>query len=159
MDFCPNYMRLFPDCKVFPKSNDSFSPKYSLETRATYRIARARLDYRLSNYRSNSGLQYAASDGNQRIGGHVLNTSEATVSVDRKVVNVVATVNDCPVSCSITRIALERYFWAPVDASDSSLVKACDNGRQRILAVIERKHLRDKSKHIVLDVADFEPKF
>jgi hypothetical protein len=69
-------------------------------------------------------------------------TTEATVSSDGKMVVFVTVARGHPVRCSITRDALELYFWAPLGANEARLLKAYVDGHKRIAAAVERKMLR-----------------
>jgi hypothetical protein len=57
--------------------------------------------------------------------------------------------------CSITRSALEQYFWTPVGAHDARLLKALNDGHNRIAAAAERKMLRTPGEPIKLNDTDF----
>jgi len=80
---------------------------------------------------------------------------EASISSDGKLVVFVAHVRGRAVQCSITRDVLEQYFWAPTGASDARLLKAYQDGHNRIAAAVERKILRTSSEPIKLNAADF----
>ncbi|MFL9912838.1 DUF1488 family protein [Paraburkholderia sp. RL17-337-BIB-A] len=41
--------------------------------------------------------------------------------------------------CAITREALEVHFWLPPRAKASRMLKAFDDGRNRVVAVAQRK--------------------
>lgn len=59
------------------------------------------------------------------------------------------------VRCTITRAALEQYFWAPTGADDARLLKAYIDGQKRITAAVERKKLKSPDEPIKLTAADF----
>jgi hypothetical protein len=82
-------------------------------------------------------------------------TTEISVSPDGKLVAFVAFARGRAVQCSITRDALEQYFWAPIGADDTRLLKAYTVGHNRIAAAIERKILRVPDEPIRLNAADF----
>jgi hypothetical protein len=82
-------------------------------------------------------------------------TAEASVSSDGKRVIFVAHVRGRAVQCSITRVALERYFWVPIGADDARLLKAFNDGHTRIAAAAERKVLRAPGESIKLSDTDF----
>jgi hypothetical protein len=82
-------------------------------------------------------------------------TAEASISSDGKLVIFTALSRGQVVQCSITRDALEQYFWAPIGADDAHLVKAYIDGQKRITAVVERKMLKSPDEPIKLTTADF----
>ncbi|QSN65053.1 MULTISPECIES: DUF1488 family protein [unclassified Caballeronia] len=79
----------------------------------------------------------------------------ATISADRATVSFVAFSREREIHCNITRKALEQCFWAPVGASDERLLKALNDGYERISARVHRKFLAHPSNSIHLDVIDF----
>lgn len=60
------------------------------------------------------------------------------------------------VRCSITRDALELFFWLPPEANEARLLKAFTDGRSRIVALAVRIALRTRSDTLTLTAADFE---
>ena len=66
-----------------------------------------------------------------------------------------AHVGERSVQCSIAREALERYFWAPVGASDAQLLKSYVDGRKRIEAIVCRKLLATQGEAVGLSMSDF----
>ncbi|MDR5755114.1 MULTISPECIES: DUF1488 family protein [unclassified Caballeronia] len=58
--------------------------------------------------------------------------------------------------CSITREALEDHFWLERPADDSRLLRAFSDGRERIVAIAERKARRSAVEMIKLTSHDFE---
>jgi hypothetical protein len=80
---------------------------------------------------------------------------EASVSSDGKLVAFVAHIRGRAVQCSITRSALEQYFWVPIGANGAHLLKALIDGHSRIAAAVERKMLRAPGEPIKLKDADF----
>jgi len=70
-----------------------------------------------------------------------MGVSELTPKVapcERKVVFRLRTER-LDVECAITREALEEHFWLPLQAGQTRMLKAFVDGRQRIIAVAERK--------------------
>jgi hypothetical protein len=82
-------------------------------------------------------------------------TVEANVSTDGKLVEFVVFVRGRMVQCSIARDVLEQYFWAPIGANDTRLLKAYTDGYKRIAAAVERKVLKGSAEPIKLHAADF----
>lgn len=60
------------------------------------------------------------------------------------------------VRCSITRDALEQFFWLPPEANEARVLKAFSDGRSRIAALAARMALRARSDSLTLTAADFE---
>ena len=60
------------------------------------------------------------------------------------------------VRCSLTRDALERFFWLPPDANEARVLKAFADGRNRIFALAARRAMRDKTDSLKLAARDFE---
>jgi hypothetical protein len=60
------------------------------------------------------------------------------------------------VRCSISRDALEQFFWLPPDADETRVLKAFSDGRGRIVALAVRMALRARSDTLTLTAADFE---
>ena len=80
---------------------------------------------------------------------------DAVVSGDRSIVVFDAHVGGRSVHCSISREALEQYFWAPVGASDAQLLKSYADGRKRIEAIVSRKLLAAPGEAVGLSMSDF----
>ena len=80
---------------------------------------------------------------------------DAVVSGDRNLVVFDAHFRERFVQCSIARVALEQYFWAPAGASDAQLLKSYSDGRKRIEAMIGRKILAAPGEVIGLSMSDF----
>jgi hypothetical protein len=57
--------------------------------------------------------------------------------------------------CAITREALEVHFWLPPGADASRMLKTFANGRNRIVAVAERKMLARPDQPVRLTSNDF----
>lgn len=58
-------------------------------------------------------------------------------------------------TCAITREALEVHFWLASRADASRMLKAFDDGRNRIVAVAERKMLARPGHPVRLTSHDF----
>jgi hypothetical protein len=80
---------------------------------------------------------------------------DALVSGDRSFVVFDAYLRERSVQCSIARAALEQYFWAPVGASDTQLLKSYADGRKRIEAIVCRKLLATQGEAVGLSMSDF----
>ena len=78
-----------------------------------------------------------------------------TISADRASVSFVAFSREQAIQCNITRKALEQCFWVPAGASDERLLKALNDGYERISARVHRKFLAHPSSSVHLDVMDF----
>ncbi|CAE6816159.1 hypothetical protein R75461_05880 [Paraburkholderia nemoris] len=59
------------------------------------------------------------------------------------------------VECAITREALVVCFWLPADADSDRMLKTFADGRQRIIAVAERRMRARPDQTIELAIADF----
>ncbi|MGY6258693.1 DUF1488 family protein [Paraburkholderia caledonica] len=59
------------------------------------------------------------------------------------------------VECAITREALVECFWLPADADSDRMLKKFADGRQRIIAVAERRMRARPDQTIELTIADF----
>ncbi|KAE8754079.1 DUF1488 family protein [Paraburkholderia madseniana] len=57
--------------------------------------------------------------------------------------------------CAITREALEAHFWLPPGADEVRTLKTFADGRERIIAVAERKMLARPDQPVLLTIADF----
>jgi len=60
------------------------------------------------------------------------------------------------VKCTVSRESLQHYFWLQPDADDARVLKIFNDGRQRIVAVAERKARRLATASIHLEAADFQ---
>jgi hypothetical protein len=58
-----------------------------------------------------------------------------------------------PVTCVVSRAALEAYFWLAPSADDARTLKVFHDGFGRIHAIAERKLLAHPSKHLELSTA------
>jgi hypothetical protein len=59
------------------------------------------------------------------------------------------------VKCTISRESLQHYFWLQPGADDARVLRIFNDGRQRIVAVAERKARRLTVDSIQLEAADF----
>jgi hypothetical protein len=80
---------------------------------------------------------------------------EVTLSRDGEFVEFIAHWGERPVQCSISRKALENYFWAPAGADEKHLLRVYLDGRKRIAVAIERRLLRKEGEPIVLRAEHF----
>src|SRR5471032_308766 len=60
------------------------------------------------------------------------------------------------VKCTVSRESLQHYFWLQPGADDARVLKIFNDGRQRIVAVAERKARRFATASIHLEAADFQ---
>jgi hypothetical protein len=60
------------------------------------------------------------------------------------------------VKCTVSRESLQNYFWLQPGADDARILKVFDDGRQRIVAVAERKARQLVTASIRLEAADFQ---
>ena len=60
------------------------------------------------------------------------------------------------VKCTVSRESLQYYFWLQPGADDAHVLKIFNDGRQRIVAVAERKARRLGAASIHLEAADFQ---
>ena len=59
------------------------------------------------------------------------------------------------VKCTVSRESLQHYFWLQPGADDARVLRIFNDGRQRIVAVAERKARRLTADSIQLEAADF----
>jgi hypothetical protein len=59
------------------------------------------------------------------------------------------------VECAITRETLEECFWLPAGADSARMLKTFSDGRQRIVAVAERRLRVRPDQNIRLTITDF----
>lgn len=81
--------------------------------------------------------------------------TDVCLSEDGKLVLFVVSARNQSVQCSISREALEQYFWLPTGANDVRTLKAFADGQQRITAAAERRMLRSARTPIALTATDF----
>jgi Protein of unknown function (DUF1488) len=81
--------------------------------------------------------------------------SDATVAPDGSAILFEIVAHGRVVQCSVERDALEQYFWLPIGASETRLLKAFGDGQKRIIAAAERKALKSAAGTIDLQTKDF----
>ena len=59
------------------------------------------------------------------------------------------------VKCTVSRESLQHYFWLQPGSDDARVLRIFKDGRQRIVAVAERKARRLTADSIQLEAADF----
>jgi len=59
------------------------------------------------------------------------------------------------VKCTVSRDSLQDHFWLQPGADDARVLKIFNDGRQRIVAVAERKARRLATPSIHLEASDF----
>ncbi|QIE29725.1 DUF1488 family protein [Caballeronia sp. SBC2] len=57
--------------------------------------------------------------------------------------------------CTVSRESLQDYFWLQPEANDVRMLKIFSDGRQRIVAIAERKARRLAATTIHLEASDF----
>jgi hypothetical protein len=77
------------------------------------------------------------------------------VSPDGRAVVFMVSIRGCEVEGAIARDALEQHFWLPRSADAARTLKAFENGRNRIIAVAQRKLLARPDEPLWLTVNDF----
>jgi hypothetical protein len=80
---------------------------------------------------------------------------EPQISGDRRGVLFTLTSKSGPVECMILRVAMESYFWLPLDADDSKILRTFHDGSRRIQAIAYRKLLAHPASRLELTAADF----
>jgi hypothetical protein len=80
---------------------------------------------------------------------------EPRISADKRNLTFVMHWCEEPVTCVVSRAALEAYFWLVPSADDARTLKVFRDGFGRIHAIAERKLLAHPSKHLELSTADF----
>lgn len=81
------------------------------------------------------------------------------VSPDGRAVDFMLSTRGRDVECAIARDALEEHFWLPRDADAARALKTFESGRNRILAVAERKLLARQNEPMRLTVNDFVTRY
>jgi hypothetical protein len=81
---------------------------------------------------------------------------ESLISSDKRSVTFVIPWRGEPVTCNVSRSALEAYFWLPPNADDARTLMVFRNGFDRIYAVAMRKLLARPSEHLGFSAVDFE---
>ena len=77
------------------------------------------------------------------------------VSPDGRAVVFMLSIRGREVEGAIAREALEEHFWLPRSADATRTLKTFENGRNRIVAVAERKLLARPGEPLWLTVSDF----
>ncbi|MFM0557571.1 DUF1488 family protein [Paraburkholderia sediminicola] len=77
------------------------------------------------------------------------------VSPDGRAVVFMLSIRGREVEGAIARDALEEHFWLPRSADATRTLKAFENGRNRIVAVAQRKLLARRDEPLWLTVDDF----
>ncbi|ALE58934.1 DUF1488 family protein [Paraburkholderia sp. RL17-368-BIF-A] len=77
------------------------------------------------------------------------------VSPDGRAVVFMLSIRGREVEGAIARDALEDHFWLPRSADPAHTLKAFENGRNRILAVAQRKLLARPDEPLWLTANDF----
>lgn len=77
------------------------------------------------------------------------------VSPDGRAVVFMLSIHGREVEGAIARDALEEHFWLPRSADSTRTLKIFENGRNRIVAVAQRKLLARPDEPLWLTVNDF----
>ncbi|MFM0015991.1 DUF1488 family protein [Paraburkholderia sediminicola] len=77
------------------------------------------------------------------------------VSPDGRAVVFMLSIRGHEVEGAITRDALEDHFWLPRSADVTRTLKTFENGRNRIVAVAQRKFLARPDERLSLTANDF----
>ena len=80
---------------------------------------------------------------------------EPLISADKRSLTFVMHWRAQPVTCVVSRAALEAYFWLAPSADDARTLRVFRDGFGRIHAIAERKLLAHRWKHLELSTADF----
>jgi hypothetical protein len=83
------------------------------------------------------------------------NSTEAIVVEGGLAVAFELIAADRVVKCTVSRESLQHYFWLQPGADDARVLRVFSDGRQRIVAVAERKARRLTADSIQLEAADF----
>jgi hypothetical protein len=78
-----------------------------------------------------------------------------SVSADGRVVVFMLSIRGREVEGAVARDALEEHFWLPHDADATRTLRTFENGRNRIVAVAQRKLLAQPDEPLRLTVNDF----
>jgi hypothetical protein len=79
----------------------------------------------------------------------------AAVSPDGRAVVFTLSVRGRVVEGAVARDALEQHFWLTRDADAARTLRTFGNGRNRIVAVAQRKHLARPDEPLWLTAGDF----
>jgi hypothetical protein len=77
------------------------------------------------------------------------------VSPDGRAVVFMLSIRGREVECAVARDALEEHFWLPRGADEVRTLKTFENGRNRIVAVAQRKLLAHPDERLWLAANDF----
>ncbi|MFL9912297.1 DUF1488 family protein [Paraburkholderia sp. RL17-337-BIB-A] len=77
------------------------------------------------------------------------------VSPDGRTVVFILSARGRNVEGAVARVALEEHFWLSPDADAARTLKAFENGRNRIVAVTQRKLLARPDEPLWLTANDF----
>ena len=77
------------------------------------------------------------------------------VSPDGRAVVFMVLIRGREVEGAIARDALEQHFWLPRSADATRTLKTFENGRNRIVAIAQRKLLARPDEPLCLTVNDF----
>ena len=77
------------------------------------------------------------------------------VSPDGRAVVFMLSIRGREVEGAIARDALEEHFWLPCTADATRTLRTFENGRNRIVAVAQRKLLARPDEPLRLTVSDF----
>ncbi|MFB9122523.1 DUF1488 family protein [Paraburkholderia dipogonis] len=77
------------------------------------------------------------------------------VSPDGRTVIFTLPIRGREVEAAIARDALEECFWLPCGVDETCTLKTFENGRNRIVAVAQRKLLAQPNEPLRLGVNDF----
>ncbi|MFM0306073.1 DUF1488 family protein [Paraburkholderia sediminicola] len=80
------------------------------------------------------------------------------VSPDGRTVVFMLSIRGRAVEGAIARDALEEHFWLPPSADATRTLKTFENGRNRIVAIAQRKVLARPDEPLWLTVNDFVAK-
>jgi hypothetical protein len=79
----------------------------------------------------------------------------AVVSPDGRTISFVLSIRDRDVECTVTREALVQHFWLETSADETRMLKAFEGGRNRIVAIAQRRGLARPLNRVTLDADDF----
>lgn len=77
------------------------------------------------------------------------------VSSDGRAVFFMLSMRGREVECAVARDALEEHFWLPRGADEMRTLNTFETGRNRIVAVAERKLLARPDERLWLTANDF----
>ena len=91
-----------------------------------------------------------------RIAKDATNSTEALVADGGLAVAFEVVAAGRVVKCTVSRESLQHYFWLQPGTDDACVLRIFNDGRQRILAVADRKARRLAAASIRLEAADFQ---